>query len=59
MGFRTAMDLAGEAKNPQRDVPLAMGVGLAISLFVYLVIPNSVKAQHQCTNYVDPETLHL
>ncbi|WP_295535263.1 APC family permease [Synechococcus sp. UW140] len=38
LGFRTAMDLAGEAKNPQRDVPLAMGVGLAISLFVYLVL---------------------
>lgn len=38
LGFRTAMDLAGESKNPQRDVPLAMGVGLAISLLIYLVL---------------------
>ena len=38
LGFRTAMDLAGEAKNPQRDVPLAMGIGLAISLLIYLLL---------------------
>jgi amino acid transporter len=38
LGFRTAMDLAGEAKKPQRDVPLAMGVGLAISLLIYLIL---------------------
>jgi amino acid transporter len=38
MGFRTAMDLGGEARNPQRDVPLAMGLGLAISLAIYLVL---------------------
>lgn len=38
LGFRTAMDLAGEARRPQRDVPLAMGIGLAISLLIYLML---------------------
>jgi amino acid transporter len=38
MGFRTAMDLAGETKNPQRDVPLAMALGLGICLLIYLVL---------------------
>jgi len=38
LGFRTAMDLGGEARNPQRDVPLAMALGLAISLAIYLVL---------------------
>ena len=38
LGFRTAMDLAGEARQPQRDVPLAMGLGLAVSLAIYLVL---------------------
>lgn len=38
MGFRTAMDLAGETKRPQRDVPLAMAFGLGICLGIYLVL---------------------
>lgn len=38
LGFRTAMDLAGEARNPQRNVPLAMGLGLGVSLAIYLVL---------------------
>ncbi|MDG2051110.1 MAG: APC family permease [Myxococcota bacterium] len=38
LGFRTAMDLAGEARNPQRNVPLAMGLGLGISLGIYLLL---------------------
>lgn len=38
LGFRTAMDLAGEAQNPQRSVPLAMGLGLGISLVIYMVL---------------------
>lgn len=38
MGFRTAMDLAGETKRPQRDVPLAMALGLGICLLIYLVL---------------------
>ena len=38
LGFRTAMDLAGEVRNPQRNVPLAMGIGLGICLLIYLVL---------------------
>ena len=38
LGFRTAMDLAGETRNPQRNVPLAMGLGLGISLLIYLIL---------------------
>ena len=37
-GFRTAMDMAGEAKNPQRSVPLAMIGAVIISLLVYLLL---------------------
>jgi len=38
LGYRTSMDLAGEAKNPQRDVPLSMGLGLAICLAIYMIL---------------------
>ena len=38
MGFRTAMDLAGETKRPQRDVPLAMAIGLGLCLVLYLLL---------------------
>ena len=38
MGFRTAMDMAGEVRRPQRNVPLAMAVGLGICLLIYLVL---------------------
>lgn len=38
LGFRTAMDLAGETRQPQRTVPLAMGLGLGISLAIYLIL---------------------
>jgi len=38
LGFRTAMDLAGEARNPQRSVPLAMALGLVISLAIYILL---------------------
>ena len=38
LGFRTAMDLAGETRSPQRNVPLAMALGLGISLGIYLVL---------------------
>jgi amino acid transporter len=38
LGFRTAVDLAGEARRPQRDVPLSMALGLGISLAIYLVL---------------------
>jgi amino acid transporter len=38
LGFRTAMDLAGEARQPQRTVPIAMALGLGISLLIYLLL---------------------
>ena len=38
LGFRTAMDLAGETRQPQRTVPLAMALGLGISLGIYLIL---------------------
>ena len=38
LGFRTAMDLAGEARDPQRTVPLAMGLGLGLSIAIYLAL---------------------
>ncbi len=38
LGFRTAVDLAGETRNPQRNVPLAMGLGLGISLLIYVLL---------------------
>jgi len=37
-GFRTSMDLAGESRRPQRDVPLSMGLGLAICLVIYMIL---------------------
>lgn len=38
LGFRQAVDLAGEAKNPQRDVPRAIvtAIGFAIVLYALL-----------------------
>ncbi|NDG73807.1 MAG: APC family permease [Synechococcaceae bacterium WB8_1B_136] len=38
LGFRTAMDLAGEARDPQRTVPRAMALGLGLSLGIYVVL---------------------
>lgn len=38
LGFRTAADLAGEVRNPQRNVPLAIAFGLGISLLIYLLL---------------------
>jgi amino acid transporter len=37
-GFRTAIDMAGEAKNPQVSVPLAVIGAVAISLAIYLML---------------------
>ncbi|MDA2919075.1 APC family permease [Desulfobacterota bacterium AH_259_B03_O07] len=37
-GFRLVMDLAGEAKNPGRDVPLAMIGAVLISLIIYMLL---------------------
>ena len=38
IGFRHAIDLAGEARNPQVTVPLSLILGVAITLVVYLAI---------------------
>ena len=43
LGFRTAMDLAGEARQPQRTVPRAMALGLGISLAIYLLLSDRVE----------------
>jgi amino acid transporter len=37
-GFRTVIDMAGEARNPQRSVPLAMIGAVAISLIIYVML---------------------
>lgn len=37
-GFRTVIDMAGEAANPQRNVPLAMVGAVVISLGVYVLL---------------------
>jgi amino acid transporter len=37
-GFRTVIDMAGEAANPQRNVPLAMVGAVVISLVIYVLL---------------------
>jgi len=37
-GFRTVIDMAGEASNPQRTVPLAMVGAVLISLLIYVLL---------------------
>ena len=37
-GFRTAIDMAGEAKNPQVSVPLAIIGAVLVSLAIYLLL---------------------
>ena len=37
-GFRTVIDMAGEARDPQRTVPIAMVGAVVISLFVYVML---------------------
>jgi len=37
-GFRTAIDMAGEAKNPQRTVPMAMIGAVTLSLVLYILL---------------------
>lgn len=54
LGFRQAVDFASEARNPQRDIPLAIIIALAIAFVVYLLlqyayigsVPNDVLTQH-------------
>jgi amino acid transporter len=38
LGFRQALDLAGEAKNPQRDVPRAVVTAIVLGIVVYVLL---------------------
>ncbi len=38
LGFRQAVDLAGEAKNPQRDVPRALIISILIGVALYVLL---------------------
>lgn len=38
LGFRTAIEMAGEAKNPQRDIPMALVGSVLITMTIYLLI---------------------
>ncbi|MFT8872916.1 MAG: APC family permease [Sporolactobacillus sp.] len=38
LGFRQAVDFAGEAKNPKRDVPLAIIFAVTIGMIVYMML---------------------
>lgn len=38
LGFRQAVDLAAEAKNPQRDLPRAIMIAVGIALVVYTLL---------------------
>lgn len=38
LGFRQAVDFAGEAKNPQRTVPLAIILAVVIGAIVYILL---------------------
>ena len=38
LGFRAAIEMAGEAKNPQRDLPIALIGSVLITLTIYLLI---------------------
>lgn len=38
LGFRQALDFAGESKNPQRDVPLATILSIVITTVIYVCL---------------------
>lgn len=38
LGFRHAIDMAGEVRNPQTTIPLALGLTIVICMLVYLVL---------------------
>ncbi len=38
LGFRTAIEMAGEARNPQRDIPIALVGSVLITLAIYILI---------------------
>ncbi len=63
LGFRQAVDMAGEAKNPQKDVPRAImtAIGLAIVLYVMLqvvfiagIAPSALAKGWASLNFTSP-----
>ena len=38
LGFRQGLDFAGEARNPQRDVPLGTILGFVLGMIVYVLL---------------------
>ncbi len=38
LGFRQAIDMAGEARNPQRDVPRAIIISIGIGIVLYVLL---------------------
>lgn len=38
LGFRTAIEMAGESRNPQRDLPFALAGSVLITVAIYLLI---------------------
>lgn len=38
LGFRQAVDFGGEARNPQRDIPLALILSLVITTIIYVLL---------------------
>ena len=38
LGFRQAVDFASEAKNPQRNVPIAIILAIAVSFVIYIAL---------------------
>ncbi|KAA8922799.1 APC family permease [Thermoplasma sp.] len=38
LGFRQAVELSGEAKNPQRTVPIAIMLSVAVASAIYMVV---------------------
>jgi len=38
LGFRTAVELAAESRNPQRDIPFALIGAVAVTTLIYLLI---------------------
>ncbi len=38
LGFRQALDLSGEARNPQRDIPLALLISIFVGIILYVLL---------------------
>ncbi|KPV44338.1 APC family permease [Alicyclobacillus ferrooxydans] len=63
LGFRQAVDFAGEAKNPQKNVPLAIITAIAIGAVLYILLqitfigaltPGSLSGGWAALNYKSP-----